>query len=231
MLFHTHKYGFAPEALSIRYSMVMPAELAMTPETEDHPRRGRTHARLSAADWERGALEMIADEGVGALAVEALARRLGVTKGSFYWHFKNREALLQAALNHWEADDTRELSGHIDAAGEHPRERLGALFRWVSGEAQAHRIYAALLQALDHALVKPMMTRVSQRRMEFLEQAFRQAGLDSDAARHRARLTYAAYVGFLQLNLTLEMPHLSHEQYDAYVEHVIATLVPSGITG
>lgn len=169
---------------------------------------------------------MLAEEGVGALAVEALARRLGVTKGSFYWHFKNREALLQAALNRWEADDEGELQQHIGAAGDHPRERLGALFRWVSGEAQAHRIYAALLQALDHPLVQPTMTRVSQRRMDFLEAAFREAGLESAVARHRARLTYAAYVGFLQLNLTLELPHLSHEQYEAYVEHVIATLVP-----
>ena len=190
------------------------------------PRRGRAHARLSAADWERGALEMIAQEGVGALAVEALARRLGVTKGSFYWHFKSREALLQAALNRWEADDDGELQQHIGATGDPPRQRLGALFRWVSGEAQAHRIYAALLQALDHPLVQPTMTRVSQRRMDFLEAAFREAGLDPGAARHRARLTYAAYVGFLQLNLTLKLPHLSHEQYEAYVEHVIATLVP-----
>ena len=172
---------------------------------------------------------MIAEEGVAALAVEALARRLGVTKGSFYWHFKNREALLQAALKRWETDDDRQLEQHLGAAGEQPRERLEALFRWVSGETQAHRIYAALLQALDHPLVKPMMTRVSQRRMDFLELAFRQAGMDPEAARHRARLTYAAYVGFLQLNLTLELPHLSHEQYEAYVEHVIAALVPTGM--
>ncbi|MBU6478163.1 MAG: TetR/AcrR family transcriptional regulator [Xanthomonadaceae bacterium] len=199
---------------------------ASTGATTQTPRRGRAHARLSAADWERGALEMIAQEGVGALAVEALARRLGVTKGSFYWHFRNREALLQAALNRWEADDDGELQQHIGAAGDHPRERLGALFRWVSGEAQAHRIYAALLQALDHPLVQPAMTRVSQRRMDFLEAAFRETGLGPGAAHHRARLTYAAYVGFLQLNLTLELPHLSHEQYEAYVEHVIATLVP-----
>ncbi|MGH8117826.1 MAG: TetR/AcrR family transcriptional regulator [Rhodanobacteraceae bacterium] len=187
---------------------------------------GRAHARLSAADWERGALEMIAEQGVDALAVEALARRLGVTKGSFYWHFRNREALLQAALGRWEAADDRELQQHLGAAGERPRERLRALFRWVSGEMQAHRIYAALLQALDHPLVKPMMTRVSQRRMDLLVLAFRQAGLDHDAARHRARLTYAAYVGFLQLNLTLELPHLSHDQYEEYLEHVISVLVP-----
>lgn len=205
----------------------MLADTTTTPARVETGGRGRAHTRLSAGDWECGALEMIAEEGVAALAVEALARRLGVTKGSFYWHFKNREALLQATLSRWETDDDRQLEQHLDAAGKQPRERLDALFRWVSGETRAHRIYAALLQALDHPLVKPMMTRVSQRRMDFLELAFRQAGLDPDAARHRARLTYAAYVGFLQLNLTLELPHLSHEQYEAYVEHVIATLVPS----
>ncbi|MGH8191850.1 MAG: TetR/AcrR family transcriptional regulator [Rhodanobacteraceae bacterium] len=192
----------------------------------ENTRRTGAHARLSATDWEHGALAMIAEQGVAALAVEALARRLGVTKGSFYWHFRNREALLSAALNRWEADDERELQHHIDAADE-PRERLRELFRWVSGETQSHRIYAALLQALDHPLVKPLMTRVSQRRMDLLTLAFRQAGLGRDDARHRARLTYAAYVGFLQLNLTLEMPHLSHEQYEAYVEHVIRALVPA----
>jgi AcrR family transcriptional regulator len=196
------------------------------PGRNETTRRNRGHARLSAADWERGALEMISEQGVAALAVEALARRLGVTKGSFYWQFRTREALLSAALARWEADDQRELQHHIEAAADEPRERLRALFRWVSGEAQSHRIYAALLQALDHPLVKPMMTRVSQRRMELLMLAFRQAGLGGEDARHRARLTYAAYVGFLQLNLTLELPHLSHEQYEAYVEHVIEALVP-----
>ncbi|HEX7111773.1 MAG TPA: helix-turn-helix domain-containing protein, partial [Mizugakiibacter sp.] len=50
-------------------------------------------SRLSADDWELGALDLIAEQGVNALAVEALARRLGVTKGSFYWHFRTREAL------------------------------------------------------------------------------------------------------------------------------------------
>jgi len=204
--------------------MILPADPA--PVHSEDTRRGRAHARLSAVDWERGAQELISEQGVAALAVEALARRLGVTKGSFYWHFRNREALLAAALARWEAEDERELQHHIEAAADEPRERLRALFRWVSGETQSHRIYAALLQALEHPLVKPMMTRVSQRRMDLLMLAFRQAGLGYDEARHRARLTYAAYVGFLQLNLTLELPRLSHEQYEAYVEHVIEALIP-----
>ena len=51
-------------------------------------------ATLTATDWERAALELIAERGVQALAIEPLARRMGITKGSFYWHFASREALL-----------------------------------------------------------------------------------------------------------------------------------------
>ncbi len=49
---------------------------------------------LTAADWAQAALQLIAEAGLGALTVEALAARLGVTKGSFYWHFKGRSDLL-----------------------------------------------------------------------------------------------------------------------------------------
>ena len=65
---------------------------------------------LSAADWERAALELIAEQGVQALAVEPLARRMGVTKGSFYWHFSGRESLLEKALARWEEHDSRNLN-------------------------------------------------------------------------------------------------------------------------
>src|SRR6185437_12896713 len=69
--------------------------------------------RLSAEDWEVAALDLIAEQGVGALAVEALARQLGVTKGSFYWHFRTREALLNAALERWEQYGEREIIDEI----------------------------------------------------------------------------------------------------------------------
>lgn len=181
--------------------------------------------RLSAEDWEDAALNLISEQGVGALAVEALARQLGVTKGSFYWHFRTREALLQAALERWEQYGEREIISQIEAIPD-PRERLPELFRRVAHELQPHRVYAALLKALDHPLVVPVMARVSKRRTEFLHTAYSEAGLETDEALNRARLTYAAYVGFLQLNFTLGLPRLSHEEFDAYVEHMIATLIP-----
>lgn len=181
--------------------------------------------RLSAEDWERGALELIADEGVGAMAVEALARRLGVTKGSFYWHFRNRGALLEAALQRWEEHDEAEVLAKIEPIAD-PRLRLRAMFDFVARELPSHRIYAALLKALDHPAVLTLMARVSARRMDFLAAAYREAGMNPAQAQHRARLTYAAYVGFMQINMTLGLPRLSHEEFDAYVDHVTDTLVP-----
>ena len=182
--------------------------------------------RLSAEDWELAALQLIAEQGVGALAVEALARRLGVTKGSFYWHFRTREALLLAALERWEQYGEREVLGQIETIAD-PRERLPELFRRVAHELRPHRVYAALLKALDHPLVVPVMARVSQRRTDFLNTAYREAGLPPEDAINRARLTYAAYVGFLQLNFTLGLPRLGHDEFDAYIEHMIATLIPA----
>jgi AcrR family transcriptional regulator len=184
-------------------------------------------SRLSADDWAQAALDLIAEQGVAAVAVEPLARRLGVTKGSFYWHFPSRDALLHAALERWETFEQETVFGTLEAVSD-PRERLRALFRLVAHEVKPHVIHSELLKALDHPVVKPVMERVSKRRLDYLAASFRQAGLSRADAQHRARLTYAAYVGFLQLSLQLQQPRLHHDEFEQYVEHVMATLIPAG---
>ena len=190
------------------------------------PGRTERSGRLSAEDWAQAALDLIAEQGVAAVAVEPLARRLGVTKGSFYWHFPSRDALLQAALERWEKVEQETVFGSLEAVPD-PRERLRALFQLVAHEARSHIIYSELLKALDHPIVRPVIGRVSQRRFDYLAASFRQAGLSRTDAQHRARLAYAAYVGFLQLSLQLHQPRLQHEEFEAYVEHVMSTLIPA----
>ncbi|MBK9657129.1 MAG: TetR/AcrR family transcriptional regulator [Rhodanobacteraceae bacterium] len=182
--------------------------------------------RLSAQDWELAALELMAEEGVAAVAVESLARRLGVTKGSFYWHFSQRDALIEAALKRWEDTDTHNLLARVESI-ENPGKRLRELFRLTSREMRSHKIYAALLKAADHPVVAPVMDRVSHERMAYLARVFQQAGMDHEAAEHRARLAYSAYVGLLQLTLQLRSSRLSTEVFDAYVGHMIDTLIPA----
>ncbi len=180
--------------------------------------------RLSADDWTREALEQIAEAGVASVAVEPLARRLGVTKGSFYWHFPSRGALLAAALARWEAAEQTAYSGleSIANAGE----RLRALFRLTGQHNKTHMIYNELLKAGDHPAVQPVLARILERRVGFLFASFRQAGLSQKDALYRARMAYALYIGFLQL----ELPKLERRQpiegIDGYLEHMMATLIP-----
>lgn len=181
-------------------------------------------SRLSAADWEDAALASLAEGGLGAVAVESLARRLGVTKGSFYWHFATREALLQAALERWERSDEQEVLAPIGSVVD-PRERIRELVRQVSHKRPSHAVFAALIKAIDQPLIRPVIERVSQRRLDFVTEAFRQAGFDAATAANRARLAYSAYVGFIQL-AQIGQPRMNHEEFEAYIRDFIEILIP-----
>src|SRR5690606_29277331 len=143
-LHHTVWYGYCHGAGRARNRVLLKA-MAYGSER---------NGRLSADDWAHAALELIAEQGVASVAVEPLARRLGVTKGSFYWHFPSREALLVAALEHWEQVEQQEVFGQLEAI-PNPGQRLRALFDLVAHEARSHIIYSELLKALDHPVVRP----------------------------------------------------------------------------
>ena len=153
----------------------------------------RTSPRLTREAWEDAALEAIAEGGLTALSIEPLARRLGVTKGSFYWHFESREALLEATLNRWEQRSTDELIDRV--RGLSPREAFAVLARVAIDEPLLGRLELVLGAAGDHGVVGPVVRRVMKRRLELLTQIFRGLGCSPAAARRRALLAYAAYTG------------------------------------
>ena len=190
------------------------------------PAQKDARTTLSAADWERAALELIAEQGVQAMAIEPLARRMGITKGSFYWHFSSRESLLEQALIRWEKHDMRNLTASLGEI-DHPRDRLISFFRRVGKEKLTHEVFSELCAAAGHPQVESVLERVAKRRMEHLSLAFEEMGMKPDLARHQGRLIYSVYLGFLQLQRQQQTPSLSSEEFDAYLEHVIHTLIPS----
>jgi AcrR family transcriptional regulator len=181
-------------------------------------------ATLTPDDWEQAALELIADQGLSALGVEPLARRLGITKGSFYWHFSGRDDLLGRALARWETQDRIHLDQSL-IADDRPAERL-AQFVWrTSRQTLTHRICVALCAMPNDAQVGPVIKRVTTRRINYLAAAFTELGLPPDDARHRATLVYSSYVGYLHLQAQGLVADKDEPAFDAYVGHVIETLV------
>lgn len=154
--------------------------------------------RLARTDWARAALAAIADSGLAGVAVEPLARRLGTTKGSFYWHFTNREALIEAALDLWEQEHTEAVIVRVDREPD-PLQRLRLLLTTAIMLAQEDVIDAAVLASGNHPLVAPVLTRVTERRVGYLAGLFRRLGFSPAQARDRGLLAYTAYLGHTQL--------------------------------
>ncbi len=88
--------------------------------------------RLATDDWLVEALMTLAREGIGAVRIERLARYLGVTKGSFYWHFKDRPELLDRLLQHWETEMTDNVDAHVSHLQGKPAEQLLALLEHIA---------------------------------------------------------------------------------------------------
>jgi AcrR family transcriptional regulator len=154
--------------------------------------------RLTRDDWITAALGAIADGGLAAVAVEPLAADLGATKGSFYWHFENRDALLEAAIRRWEKETTTDVIAEITTAHDTPASQFRRLVAGVIERAEQDRVGPALL-ASAHPTVAPALDRVTAARLNLIATVFRRLGFPQAEARRRALLAYSAYLGHGQL--------------------------------
>jgi AcrR family transcriptional regulator len=151
-------------------------------------------SRLQPNDWSRAALEAIAEGGLGAVIIETLATRIGATKGSFYWHFADRAALIRGAAVLWEETRTSALIRDLQQV-EEPRQRLHELFIRAFGDDRAGRIEAALIMQPEDPEVAEVVRRVTTRRVAFLANAFAEIGFTESEAQHRAVVAYGTYLG------------------------------------
>lgn len=180
---------------------------------------------LTADDWAVTALDAIAEAGVKGIAVEPLARRIGVTKGSFYWHFSNRKALLQAALTLWERRETDEVLARA-AQEQDPRKRLARLFREADGSRRAGRLYLALASTTENRLIQETVRRVMEHRLEFLRGCYTGMGLGEEEAHDRAVLAYSVFLGTLQLRRDAPEVVPEGEHFHEYMHFIGDALIP-----
>jgi AcrR family transcriptional regulator len=184
---------------------------------------------LSKDDWVRAALFAIADGGAAAVAVEPLAARLGATKGSFYWHFRNREQLIAEALAFWEQSGTDDVIAELGPVAD-PVERLRRLLETAIGyedDDAAGQADVGLLAAAHDPVVGPVLRRVADKRLDFLERIFREIGFAAGESRQRARIAYSAFLGWFELRRVA--PHrtpLGRER--AAYERAVLELVLAG---
>lgn len=149
--------------------------------------------KLTAQDWIDAGIAALARDGADALKADVLARRLGVSRGSFYWHFSDLGAFHAAVIARWRQLSTEAIIADI-ARHAAPDLRLQALLRHAFGDNAALDVRmrawaqnnAEAAQAVDHE---------DGRRQRYIERLLVDAGIATGAAATRAQLMYWTYLG------------------------------------
>ena len=171
--------------------------------------------RLAAGDWVKAGLKALAADGAGALKADLLAKSLGISRGSFYWHFADIGAFHAAVLARWRENATEAVIQDLEGVvprGDRLRSLLSRAFTADAGLEIAVRAWA-----VSNAQARATLAAVDKRRLADLEGILAAAGVGSAAAFARARILYWAYLGF-----ALSRPRLARERLETLIEELAA---------
>jgi AcrR family transcriptional regulator len=150
--------------------------------------------QLSAKDWLRQGLKTLAESGFTALKAEPLAKAMGVSRGSFYWHFADIGAFHAAILDHWREVAAEQIIANLEAASDHGNP-LPLLLRQAFGSHLALEKAVRSWATLD-PLAKGAVQAIDRRRLDYVEHLLRASGFSPKVARARAQILYWAFIGY-----------------------------------
>lgn len=177
-------------------------DAAMAPRRRATPQK----SQLDPSSWIDMAIDVLSREGIAGLRVEVLAKRCGVTKGSFYWHFKDRQALLDAVLEHWKQGRIRDIEKTTSVMPGKERDQLHYAIE-VYGASRNRKGMSIELAVRDWARHDPnaatVVEAVDLYRLECTRKLFVSCGMSDAEAKSRSLLLYACVFG-------LSLMHYGH---------------------
>lgn len=172
-------------------------------QTKNVKRRPDTNgSRLGAADWLRAAQKELIAKGMQAVKVDRLARRMRVTRGSFYWHFSSHKDLLEKLLKMWVSTNTRPFERVLQAPLSAEAKFQAIVDLWISEDQYDPRFDAAVREwARVSAHVARVVRHADEARISVLQRIFVELGYVEPDALVRARIAYFHQVGYYTLGI------------------------------
>jgi AcrR family transcriptional regulator len=144
--------------------------------------------RFDKEAWLQAAIDVLANEGQAKLRVENLASKLGVTKGSFYHHFKNRKDFVLAILDYWLVVFTEKVNAEVGDSDIPARERLLLLMKLIDRDGLDRYDAAFRSWAAQDPIVTKFVKKVDLVRFEFVRSLFAEMGCEGDDLNERTRI-------------------------------------------
>ena len=145
-------------------------------------------AQLSRGDWLAAAMNALEVHGIQGVRVQTIAKKLGVTTGSFYWHFESRREPLTAMLDYWEGTMTDSVMADVEGAAATPTELVLVLMEAAVLKKRSRYDTAFRNWARSDPQVAERVRQVEARRHHYVEGLFRAAGFTKSEAHVRGRL-------------------------------------------
>jgi AcrR family transcriptional regulator len=139
-------------------------------------------------DWVAGAMNLLDSQGIGGVRVLTVAQSLGVTRGSFYWHFRDRQDLLDSMLEWWEREMTDAVIRYVEAVEGDWRKRILSLSEFIISHEKNQYDLAIRSWARGNRKAAAALRRVMKKRLEYVTEMFRKAGFSTTEAKARGHL-------------------------------------------
>ena len=186
-------------------------------------RADSTRTALSPDDWIAAATAVLIDQGIDNVRVDVLAGQLGVTRGSFYHHFRDREDLLRRLLQAWREGTTEQLTVRLEHASDDPDEQLTDVlslpFRGRAAERAARSELALRAWARSDAMAREFVDEADASRIAHIERVLRGFGFSAAESRHRGFLLYSYLIAESLIN-TARTPAQRRDR-SAFVKQLI----------
>jgi len=150
---------------------------------------------ISKAQWLDAALEELACHSVSAISIESIARKLGITKSGFYWHFKDRNDLLSELLAFWAHEMTEVVTDNPELAKLEPKERLFKTAEIILDNDLVRYEIGIRQWALNDDAAAKAVRAVNKARLEYSRQAFLDYGFSDHEAEVRGMM-YCVYASW-----------------------------------
>jgi AcrR family transcriptional regulator len=219
------------EAKAFLQSAPMSTSAAAIPARKPRARAEAAEAQrpaLTPERWIEAATEVLVDQGIDHVRVDVLATQLGVTRGSFYWHFKDREELLRAVLASWRDSTTVALTQRLESAHADPREQLRDVlslpFRGRAAVRAARIELAIRAWARRDTMARYAVDEADAARLAHISQVFSSMGFSLTEARARAVMAYGLVVAE---SLAPKLDGMVEREWrNRYVESLLVQRVP-----
>jgi AcrR family transcriptional regulator len=152
-----------------------------------HKKQAKSRGRFDVETWLEGALEALADKGPQVLTVEKLCHELGVSRGSFYWHFKNRADFVRRLAEFWEMRFTQSIREIVAIQPNGPAERLMLLIETIQDLDMNRFDMPVRAWAATEPLAEEIVKRVDETRYQYVRSQFKELGFSGDELEMRTR--------------------------------------------